>query len=570
MEEVSPVNVGVQSSFDSIKRELRIVVELYYTASSPHPTNRLNIALLQNQILGPQIGGNGGNDYVHMHMLRDMLTGQWGELIMNTSQGSFIQREFIYQVPLQIREIPVVIEDCEIAVFVSETQQEIYTGAVVEAKGGTNMYIGNISLMDTVQVKKGNAQAITEFILKSKSNLLGEEEFEFVLEAKDAPEDWEASFIFDGHTYTDTAILSLVQNTNEQIIFQIEPGETSGMVEFIVKMRSLSYPEAPERYLKFYVISGVTDLVVNGSGGPESGYYDYVFSEGLASAGCNTQSTISADLFVQGANDRAFDDVGNIYLNVAWTFPSLTIDQIQSVKAFMNNGGNLLISGQDIGWDFMSGAANSHGSAEATDFYQNYLFADYLSDGNSSQHILYANTSDEVYSKVPNAFLVDIYDGNMYPDNIAARSGADEVFYYESNDKAAVVKAATNTFKVIYFACGLEMIGQVSVTNQIMRQTYYWFNNMLSTEAYEDTLSGIFLGQNMPNPAKVKTTVPVSLKHQGEMKVFDSRGTEIISVPVSKDETEIVLDVTAFSPGVYFYKIITEGKSSALRKMIVY
>lgn len=569
MNEMSPVNVGVQSTYDSINRELNIVVELYYTANSPLPTNRLNIALLQSHVFGPQLGGS-GNEYEHMHMLRELITGQWGELIMNTIQGTFIRKEFVYQVPQQIREIPVVVEDCEIAVFVGETQQEIYTGTVVKAKGGTNMYIGNVSLMDTVQVKKGESHATTEFVLQAKSSLLGEEEFEIVLEAIESPDDWEASFIFDGISYVDSAILSLEQNMNEEIIFQIEPGETSGMVEFIVKMRSVSYPEAPERYLHFYVISDVTDLVVNGSGGPESGYYDYVFSIGLESAGCNTQSTIPANVFVQGMNDRAFSDVKNMYLNIAWTFPSMTVEQIQSVKTFMNNGGNLMISGQDIGWDLMSGAAYSHGSPEATDFYQNYLFADYLNDGNSSQHILYANTSDDVYSKVPSAFLVDIYDGNMYPDNIAARNGADEVFYYESNDKAAVVKAATNNFKVIYFACGFEMIGQVPTTNQIMRQTYYWFNNSLSTQEFEDALSDIFMGQNMPNPAKVKTTIPISLKHDGELRIINSQGEMISTLAVSADETEIALDITSFSAGVYFYQIISEGRSSRLKKLIVF
>jgi hypothetical protein len=569
MGEMSPVNVGVQSNYDSMSRELHIVVELYYTANSPQPTNRLNIALLQNHVYGPQLGGGSGNEYEHMHMLRDLITRQWGELILNTSQGSFTRREFIYQVPIQIREIPVLIEDCEIAVFVGETKQEIYTGTVVDAINGTNMYIGNVSLMDTVQIKKGEPNASTEFVLQAKSSLLGLEEFEFVLEANDAPDDWETSFIFNGQTYTDTAILLLDQNINEQIIFQIEPGESPGMVEYIVKMRSLSYHEAPVRYLRFYVISDVTDLVVNGSGGPESGYYDYVFTDGLESAGCNAKSTIPANVFVQGMHDRAFSDVKNIYLNIAWTFPSLTVEQIQSVKTFMDDGGNLMISGQDIGWDLMSDAANSHGSPEATDFYQNYLFADYLNDGNSSNNILYANTSDEVYSKVPNAFLVDIYNGNLYPDNIAARAGADEVFYYESNDKAAVVKATTNTFKVIYFACGFEMIGQVPITNQIMRQTYYWFNNVLSTEEYEEALAGIFAGQNYPNPASRLTTIPLNLKNDGKLKVFNIEGEELIILAVSKDDLEIVLDVNPLSPGLYFYQLITKDQSSGLMKLFV-
>jgi predicted solute-binding protein len=78
------------------------------------------------------------------------------------------------------------------------------------------------------------------------------------------------------------------------------------------------------------------------------------------------------------------------------------------------------------------------------------------------------------------------------------------------------------------------------------------------------------MGQNMPNPAKVKTTIPISLKHDGELRIINSQG-EVMSVfAVSKDDTEIALDITSFSTGVYFYQIISEGRSSRLKKLIVF
>ena len=570
MNDPSPVNIGVQSIFDSLSRELSITVELYYTEDSPFPVNKLNIALLQNHIFGPQLGGNVGNEYEHMHMLRDLITGQWGEEINSTTQGSFIQKEYVYVVPEQINDIPIVVEDCEIAVFVSETQQEIYTGAVVSAVDGTNMYVGNVSISDTVQVKEGSTDELTNFMLTTKSALEGEEEFLFILETFNKPDDWDISFDYDGQTFSDTAIIILEQDSSEQIFFQIKPGLTAEMVELVFKMKSIAYPEAPEKYTKFNVISGVTDLIVNGTGGPESGYYDYVFSEGLESAACKTYSTISANLFVQGVHDRAFDEINNVYLNIAWTFPALTIEQIQAVKEFMDGEGNLLISGQDIGWDFMSGASNSHGSPEATDFYENYLFSNYLSDGSSADNIIYVNKDDEVYSGVPDAFLIDMYNGNMYPDNISARGDAEEVFYYQSNDNAAAVKATTDKFKVIYFGVGIEMIGLPFITDKILRQTYYWFNNSLSTEEYENSISGLFMGQNKPNPANQWTIIPLSLENNGALKLFNLEGKEIRSIRVNKGTSEIKLDLNGLKPGIYLYRIISGGQSSELKKLTVF
>jgi hypothetical protein len=69
---------------------LTVTVESYYTGTSPVATNKLNVALLQNNTLGPQTGGNMGNNYNHQHRLVHMLTGQWGTTISSTTTGSFI------------------------------------------------------------------------------------------------------------------------------------------------------------------------------------------------------------------------------------------------------------------------------------------------------------------------------------------------------------------------------------------------------------------------------------------------------------------------------------------------
>lgn len=79
----SYVNVAVQGQINAQTNELTVTVETYYTGSSPVATNKLNVALLQNNTLGPQTGGNMGNNYNHMHRLVHMLTGQWGTDINN-------------------------------------------------------------------------------------------------------------------------------------------------------------------------------------------------------------------------------------------------------------------------------------------------------------------------------------------------------------------------------------------------------------------------------------------------------------------------------------------------------
>ena len=124
----SYVNVGVQGVINAQTNQLEVTVEVYYTGSSPVGTNKLNVALLQNNTLGPQTGGNMGNNYNHQHRLVHMLTGQWGTDITTTTSGSFSSQTFNYTIPASYNGVPVEIGDLELVAFVAETQQKIISG----------------------------------------------------------------------------------------------------------------------------------------------------------------------------------------------------------------------------------------------------------------------------------------------------------------------------------------------------------------------------------------------------------------------------------------------------------
>ncbi|MCR9182044.1 MAG: T9SS type A sorting domain-containing protein [Flavobacteriaceae bacterium] len=126
----SYVNVGVEAEIDINTRELTVHVEAYYTGNSPQSTNKLNVALLQNNTLGPQSGGNMGNNYVHMHRLVHLLTGQWGVDINTTTTGSFVDETFTYTIPADYNGVPVDFfeAELELVVFITETQQNIISG----------------------------------------------------------------------------------------------------------------------------------------------------------------------------------------------------------------------------------------------------------------------------------------------------------------------------------------------------------------------------------------------------------------------------------------------------------
>ena len=137
LNENSPVNIAAQSTIDFQNRKLTVTVEAYYTANAPGNKNYLNIALLQNDVLGYQAGGfrfypeYALTDalYCHTHMLRSLITGQWGEEITTVTQGTLYRKTFTYTIPKEYEGVPFALENAEIIVFITENHQNIINGA---------------------------------------------------------------------------------------------------------------------------------------------------------------------------------------------------------------------------------------------------------------------------------------------------------------------------------------------------------------------------------------------------------------------------------------------------------
>ncbi|MGB0429878.1 MAG: Omp28-related outer membrane protein [Bacteroidia bacterium] len=159
MSENSPVNVAIQTELDMANRELTIDVEVYYTADAANAKNKLNVAILQNNVPGPQTGATSyypenilaNGDYNHQHMLRDLVTGQWGEDIDATS-GSFFSKTYTYSIPADINGVPVLLHNLEVAAFVAENQQEILSGVSeivdIPAEFQADLSVANNTVLD--------------------------------------------------------------------------------------------------------------------------------------------------------------------------------------------------------------------------------------------------------------------------------------------------------------------------------------------------------------------------------------------------------------------------------------
>lgn len=568
MQEISPVNVGVISNYEAATRTLTIEVELYYTSNAPAPTNFINLALIQDSIYGPQTGGGAGNNYRHMHMLRHLITGQWGDEVTTTTQGTLVNRTYTYVVPASYTNIPAIVEHMEVVAFVSESHQEIYTGYTVPAIGGTNLCIGALSLQDA-EIKAGTPDVTTEFQIEALSNLEPGEAMEFYIESGDAPADWVTSFIIDGVEYPGTATVQLPEDSPKAITVKVNPGTSAGFSTYVMHMKSVSFPSAPEKIASVRVISGVTDLVVNGTGGPQSTQFAPVYANALTAAGVSTYSVINANVMVDMMNADVWNEVLTMWLNISWTFPSLTDAQATAIMQFMDAGRSVFIGGQDIGWDIMSGDANANGTVITRNFYTNYLKAIFVDDGSSANNKLIAFPADPVFGQVPQSNIKDVFGGNMYPDVIKPGAGADAIFHYPIETKTAAIKYDGENFRSIYYGLGLEMISNVEVTNQIVQLSREWLTDELVSAEFDHAMSALMAGQNFPNPAADYTWINVSNAGQSSLlEIYNINGRKVHSQAVGKSSL-IRVDLSNFSAGIYIYSLNKDGQNSAPKKLIV-
>lgn len=557
--EDSPVNVGASTSYNAATRELTVNVELYYTSDSPEPSNFINVALLQSNILGPQTGGGAGDNYVHNHMLRYLITGQWGEEITTVSQGTFVERTYTYSIPDNYIDVDCIVEDCKVGVFVTETHQEIYSGVEVSAINGTTLITSSISAPNEF-VMVGQASETSSFDLSITNLLPSDDNFILSLENDNEPLGWNSSFTIDGNTYEETATISLEVGVETDFTINVTPDNFTGIVKYTFTAQSENNPNAPLVFINVYLMSNVDVLLVNNQGAWTGGSpvdFEQDYSDGFDYAEMINYTSCDYKTFVMLGAESKLSEVPNVYFNIGWTFPSFTDENVAYLSTFLDAGGNLFVAGQDIGWDTWDAAGN--GTDATKDFYTNYLKADYQADGSTSNNSVYPFTDDEVFGTMSNFTISDIYGGNMYPDEVNPLGDAVSIFKYNNNDsKSAAVRYDSDTYKVVYLGFDPSMAA-ADAMNEIIKRTNDWFN--ISVGINETLEKRVIV---YPNPANNILNI---VSPNSTISIYNTIGQLVFETYSTLGTTTI--NISNFDSGSYIVKISNDGETVS-KTLIVY
>ncbi|RQW06198.1 T9SS C-terminal target domain-containing protein, partial [candidate division KSB1 bacterium] len=245
---------------------------------------------------------------------------------------------------------------------------------------------------------------------------------------------------------------------------------------------------------------------------------------------------------------------------------TLTPEEQATLAAFLDGGGNLLITGQDIGYDLME-----NGSPSDSAFYAQYLHALYVSDNSSVNRVDVCN-DDKICEGIPSVNLMSSAGANNQyaPDVISALSPAELVLKYRTNENdisgaALKYKNDATGAKLVYLAFGFEAASG-NIAGKLLENILAWFDMPVNIDVDESATPGSFhLYQNYPNPFNPTTTIRYALIQPGHVNVsvYNLSGQLVRTVVDEEQNSGVHTPMwnatdeagNRVSSGIYLYRI---------------
>ncbi len=286
-----------------------------------------------------------------------------------------------------------------------------------------------------------------------------------------------------------------------------------------------------------------------------------------------TISSCSNESVISGVVELSSYDIVIWFLGDESTVDNtLTSAEQTKLKHYLEGGGNLFISGSEIGWDL----GRNHSATEASDlsFYNNYLKAVYLNDGSSTQNSVKGVESTS-FSSVA-ATIGQVYPED-YPDDIeAANSGVNILQYNAKRTNGDYMKAGISysgkfgtsdkSGKLVYISFPFETISSLSQRKMLASEILKFFDYTTGIHFEDNELPTEWsLSRNYPNPFNSQTNFEIQVPDRNFMNlsIYDVLGRKVAEVYSGEIEAGIhKLSWTSheFASGIYFAKLSVESK----------
>ncbi|UCE19534.1 MAG: hypothetical protein JSV84_04100 [Gemmatimonadota bacterium] len=276
--------------------------------------------------------------------------------------------------------------------------------------------------------------------------------FAYDLSAELDTDDPDVTITSGATDYGDVPHNNTVGNDQTPFLLSVQSSAETHLIKFYISFTaSNGYTGLDSFYL---TVGSPSLLLVDDDGGEQ---YERIYQAYLASDAVPFQ-VWGADK--EGTPGDTLDDFEVVMWCTGRTRENtLTAADQTALSAYLDNGGRLFLSGQDIGYDLV---ALSNG----VDFYTNYLRAEFVEDV-SPEGFLQGVTGDPITGALG---LLLVSQTVNSPDVIAPSVGANVALQYSPSRAAAGLKYGGD-YRLVYFAVGLEGFQAITGDIEPVRET---------------------------------------------------------------------------------------------------
>ena len=255
---------------------------------------------------------------------------------------------------------------------------------------------------------------------------------------------------------------------------------------------------------------------------------------------------------------------------------TLTTNEQRAISEYLEAGGNLLLSGQNIGHDLVTS-----GSESDSLFFCNYLHARLSATGITDKVINFV-----IGESLTNGQFYQLGGaGNQTtPCGIDTIGGSKIIFTWLPSYAGAGLKFEHPEFKyrLVYLSFGLEGVneGTPGMLNKFLEKTLNWFEELIPTNitsSIKGEIADFSLSPNYPNPFNGATTIRYQIPKPEfvELAIFNILGQKVRTLFSENQKAatyQIIWDGkddfgTGVSSGIYFYQL-KAGKERRIRRLM--
>ncbi len=402
---------------------------------------------------------------------------------------------------------------------------------------------------------------------------LADDSYDIDVNAEDVPEGWGFSYSLPDGDHSDDATLSLVSDSHHDAVISLTPSATPGeSFELTFLITSQNQPANFTEFTFFLQSSGEMLVVNSDPNGAYGNYFADAINAVNALGETDSDEQVTFGVWPNESYPLVFEELTSANPRlVMWylgDFGVLTESEIAGLTAYVNNGGNLFLSGVDAP-NYVAGTTLET------------LMGTYV--GSAGDFYTIQGYDDD---PIGDGIEVNLYGGdgaNNYrnPVSVAGNAGT-TCIKFGGTQLGAAVRNMSDNYRTLLFGFPFETIDTQEHRAALMLNIMVWmadfqYNGVIDGFGSDILPQEFALAQNHPNPFNPSTDIRFSLPEAAmvELTVFDMLGREVARLAEGQYAAgahNIAWQADHLASGVYFYRLTALGDKvthEATRKMIL-